>query len=117
MPFKSCDDCGGYHLGDFDDGSSGDKVELMGKKVLLQLMEMFSTSVEGFGVACLQTLECGSVNTEIYLLAERTTCFVNHSTWKLHLKALSGNSCRLNTLYNSGQRGGHETAMRKRVWS
>ena len=98
MPFKSCDNSGGYHIADIDDDSSGDKVELMGKKILLQLMEMFSTSGEGFGVACLQTLEFGSVNMEIYLLAERTTCFVNHSTWKLHLEALPGNSCRLNTL-------------------
>ena len=64
MPFKSCDDCGGYHLGDFDDGSSGDKVEVRGDKILLGLMEMFSTSGEGVGVACLQTLECGSVNTK-----------------------------------------------------
>ena len=88
MPFKSCDDGGGYNLGDIDDGSSGDKVELMGKKVLLQLIEMFSTSGEGVGVACLQTLECGSVNMEIYSLLDRTTCFVNHSTWKLYLSSI-----------------------------
>ena len=43
MPFKSCDDSGGYHLGDIDDGSSGDKVEVRGDKILLELMEMFST--------------------------------------------------------------------------
>ena len=78
MPFKSCDDSGGYHLGDIEDGSSGDKVEVMGEKFLLQLMEIFSTSGEGVGVACLQTLEFGSVNTEISSLLDRTSCFVNH---------------------------------------